>query len=165
MSDFQLSLSASIEDIIRFLCKVREFDFESCKSWERDDLRESAEIVHCWLLPAIAGGMSPGEVFDCAFMRAGEWAEETYHSDRGYDTWCHAESLALEVLSYADFNDNESDIETNIDSTSEAEELEVYHLAAMQHGVQGYNEAKGYFTETPSSCGHHCYLGCDVCGG
>ncbi len=164
MSDFQLSLSDSIPDIIRFLCAVRELDIESCEPRERADLNESADIIFYWILPAIAEGMSPSEVRDCATQRSLEWANEDYHSDVGYDEWSYVVGCAFEVMYYADFTAANDAIETNTGSDDD-NEMELYLLAAMQHGVQGYNEAKGYFTETPSGCGHHCYLGCDVCGG
>jgi hypothetical protein len=160
MSNFQLSLSASIPDIIRFLCAVRELDIETCTLQERNDLNESADIVFHWILPAIAGGMSSHEVMNCALARAEEWTDADYHSDVGFDSWYHANAIAFEVYYYSGIDDT---IETNTGSDDD-NEMELYLLAAMQHGVQGGNEAKGYFTETPSSCGHHCFMGCDVCG-
>jgi len=37
-------------------------------------------------------------------------------------------------------------------------------LAGMERGAIGYNEARGYDTEEPEPCGHHCDYDCPRCG-
>jgi hypothetical protein len=38
------------------------------------------------------------------------------------------------------------------------------HEAGMMHGIDAYNEARGYDTEAPEPCGHHCPSDCPRCG-
>lgn len=37
-------------------------------------------------------------------------------------------------------------------------------LMAMEFGVDGLNEARGYDTSEPEPCGHHCGSDCPRCG-
>ena len=37
-------------------------------------------------------------------------------------------------------------------------------LAGMEGGASGYNAARGYDTEEPEPCGHHCDSDCPRCG-
>jgi hypothetical protein len=46
----------------------------------------------------------------------------------------------------------------------EAEREERAMQAGMAGGVDAYNEARGYYVDSPEPCGHHCPSDCPRCG-
>jgi hypothetical protein len=174
MLGYPLNTNASINEIVSFLRKVRDFpDGENAE--DRIQMQADASLVFNWILPLLEEGMSTHEVFVHADARKDEALFES-NSILCLHEWRTLANLACEIADNANvfrspffYEEYEEDgfplDDTDFDNCVDESEAELYMLAAMQHGVIAANEAKGYFTETPSSCGHHCYLGCDVCGG
>ncbi len=173
MLGYPLNTNASIDEIVSFLRKVRDFpDGENAE--DRIQMQADAHLITDWILPALESGMEKSEVSDHAEDRKNEaWSDPD--SILSFHEWRTLAQLAEEIAQnaavfcspflYEEYEEDGFPLDdTDFDNTVDDAEAELYMLAAMQHGVQGGNEAKGYFTETPSSCGHHCFMGCDVCG-
>ena len=90
--------------------------------------------------------------------------EEEGNDDEGEDEGDDEEGANPKPFGKPPISEIIPDWDKDIDEEDDEGDDEAATLAGMEGGAIGYNEARGYDTEEPEPCGHHCDYDCPRCG-
>jgi hypothetical protein len=104
MIKYPLSYSATLHEIIYFLSLCRFSVNSTITRADLVKLRDDAELVHAWILPALVNGIELSDLLELIAARADESLFADFHGLQ-YEEWMDMLLAAFDIFLFADFGD------------------------------------------------------------
>jgi|LakMenEpi03Aug12_release.lakeMendotaPanAssembly.Ray.scaffolds.fasta_scaffold1007118_1 hypothetical protein len=104
MLTYPLSYYATLNEIIYFLSLCRFPDKRTITGADLVKLRDDAELVHAWILPALVNGIELSDLLELIAARADENLFADFHGLQ-HEEWMDMCVAAFDILLFADFCD------------------------------------------------------------